>query len=67
MEERKAKLLVNKSGGTASAAGVTFRATLPSKWIREMGLDENTREIQLEFDGERICITKINEESVSKG
>lgn len=56
MESRKGKLLVNKSGGTASRGGVTFRATLPSKWIREMGLDENNRELKLSFDGKQIII-----------
>lgn len=62
MESRKAKLMVNKSGGTASKSGVTFRATLPSVWIREMGLNENARDIKLSFDGEKIVIEKDNEE-----
>lgn len=58
MQSRKGKLLVNKSGGTAGKGGVTFRATLPSKWIREMGLDETHRQLKLSFNGEKIIIEK---------
>ena len=56
MEVRKAKMIVNKSGAGSS----TFRATLPSSWVREMGLDEEKRNLKLYFDGERIII-KNNE------
>jgi len=61
MEIRKAKLLANtrKSG----SGGTTFRATLPSTWIRKMGLSEKNRDLKLEFDGEQIII-KNNEEEI---
>lgn len=62
METRKAKLTVAKSGGTASKSGVTFRATLPSVWIKEMGLSETERNLKLSFDGVKIIIEKDNEE-----
>ena len=58
MEKRKAKMIVNKSGGGNS----TFRATLPNKWIREMGLNEENRELLLEFDGEKITIENQDKE-----
>lgn len=56
MEIRKAKLIANtrKSGG----GGTTFKSTLPTKWVREMGLGENDRELLIKFDGESIIITK---------
>lgn len=57
---RRAKLSVGKSGGKRGGSS-TFRATLPTSWIREMGLSEETRDIKLEFDGEQI-IVKSNEE-----
>mgnify|MGYP001431555535 FL=1 len=59
MEVRKAKMIVNTSGAGSS----TFRATLPSSWVREMGLDEEKRNLKLYFDGERIII-KNNEEEI---
>lgn len=58
MESRTAKLIVNKGG----AGGVTFRATLPNNWIRKMGLNEDRRNLKLEFDGEVIIIRKNEEE-----
>lgn len=58
MEKRIAKISVSKSGGTASKNGVTFRATLPTAWVRAMGLGEQERQITLSFDGEKITIEK---------
>ena len=60
METRKAKMIVNKSGSGNS----TFRATLPNSWIREMGLNEDVRELELSFDGETITIKKERDEMI---
>ena len=49
---REAKMIVNKSGSGSN----TFRATLPSKWIREMGLNEDNRDLILEFNEGIITI-----------
>jgi len=59
MEVRKAKMIVNTSGAGSS----TFRATLPSTWVRKMGLDEEKRNLKLYFDGGLIII-KNNEEEI---
>lgn len=53
-QTRKAKLIINKSG----SGSLTTRATLPIVWIKEMGLNENERNLILEFDGEKIIIKK---------
>ena len=60
MEKKQAKLICNKSGGTASKGGVTYRATLPTTWIKEMGLGLEERDLELEFNEEEkfIKITK---------
>lgn len=49
MDIRVATLVVGKSGG-ARGGSSTFRATLPTKWVREMGLGEDERDIELVFD-----------------
>lgn len=54
MEKRKAKLVLNKSGNGSS----TFRATLPTKWIRQMGLDEENRDVEIKFKDDKIIIRK---------
>ena len=46
-EKRKAKLIVNKSGNGTSN---TFRATIPQSFVRKMGLGEDERDIEIEFD-----------------
>lgn len=60
MEKRTAKILFNKSGGTSSKSGITNRITLPTTWIKEMGITEENREVQISFDGEKIIIKKEN-------
>ena len=56
METRKAKLIVNKFGGTASEKSKTYRVTIPNSWIEHLGLNENFRNVELAFDGNRIII-----------
>lgn len=56
METRKAKMKVEirKTG----SGGTTFRATLPTKWVREMGLSEDERDLKLTYKGDKIIIEK---------
>ena len=58
MEQRKAKILINKAGGTAGADAKNYRVALPSAWINELGIDEGSREVVLQFDGESIAIRR---------
>ncbi len=54
MERRIANLIVGKAGGTAGKDSKTYKVSLPSKWIAELGLADS--EIEIAFDGERIII-----------
>ena len=58
IEQRKAKILINKAGGTAGADAKNYRVALPSAWINELGIDEDSREVVLQFDGESITIRR---------
>lgn len=58
METRNAKLIINKSGGTATGKSNTYRVTLPTSWITKMGLGELNRELELYFDGNKIIVTQ---------
>ena len=58
MENRARNLIISNSGGTASKFSKTYKVSLPTKWIEEMGLDGNNREVELSFDGEKISISK---------
>ena len=55
MERRIAKLIVGKAGGTAGKDSKTYKVSLPSKWVAELGFTESKMEIS--FDGERIMIS----------
>ena len=55
MEKRIVKVIVGKSGGTAGKNSKTYKVSLPSKWVAELGLADTKMEIS--FDGERIMIS----------
>ena len=60
MEERIAKVSFNKSGGTARGTAITKRVTIPTKWIKELGITEDDREIKLILKEGKITIEKLN-------
>lgn len=59
MEERKAKIIFNKSGGSSGKNSITNRVTLPTTWIKEMGITLEDREVNLTYENDRIIIEKI--------
>lgn len=62
-EIRTAKILFTKSGGTASKNGITNRVTIPTVWVREMGITKDDREVTLKFENGVITIEKSNIEN----
>ena len=58
METRNAKLIINKSGGTASEKSKTYRVTIPNSWVEQLGISEENREIELSFDGAEITVRR---------
>lgn len=58
MEQRELKVIFNKSGGTAGKNSTTARVTIPNRWVKEMGLSPENREVLVEFDNKKITIQK---------
>lgn len=58
MERRQGKIIIHASGGTAGKNANTYKLTLPSAWMKAMGISEADREVALSFDGERITIER---------
>ena len=58
MERRQGKIIIHASGGTAAKGANTYKLTLPSVWMKEMGINENDREVALSFDGRTITISR---------
>ena len=59
MESRRGKMIINKSGGSASSNSKTYRVTLPNSWIDELGMDSDNRDLTLSFDGSKIMIAPV--------
>ena len=57
IEIRRIKITLARSGN----GSLSPRITLPTKWIREMGIEELNREMKVTFDGEKTIIEKIKE------
>lgn len=62
-ETRKARVIFNKAGGSASKGSQTTRITLPIRWVREMGITEASREVNITFQNGRIIIEKMESEN----
>ncbi len=58
MEKRICNLSIQTPGGTASKNANTYKLTLPSSWIHEMGLTKDDRQVEITFDGNTIFISK---------
>ena len=59
MEERIAKVSFNKSGGTARGTAITNRITIPTSWIKELGITEDDRQVKLRLIDNKIVVEKI--------
>lgn len=53
MERRTTKISSCKAGGTAGAGSKTYKLTLPTSWVKQLGSEE----IIMSFDGETITLT----------
>ena len=58
MEKRVANIIVQEPGGTAAKNARTYKISLPSTWIKELGISDTNREVELCFDGTSITISK---------
>lgn len=58
MEKRIGNVIIQTPGGTASKNSSTYKVSLPSAWIKEMGITDSDRQVELTFDGTAITISK---------
>lgn len=58
METRTARVILNKSGGNASAGAFNAKLSLPIVWVRNMGIDLDNREVKISYDGNKIIIER---------
>lgn len=58
MEKRIGNIIIQAPGGTAAKNASTYKLSLPSSWVKEMGIADDARQVELSFDGAAITITK---------
>ncbi len=58
MEKRISNIIIHAAGGTAAKGANNYKISLPSSWIKELGITEDDRKVELSFDGTSICISK---------
>lgn len=58
MEKRIVNVIIQAPGGTAAKNSSTYKLSLPSSWVKEMGISEEDRQVEMKFDGTSITITK---------
>ena len=58
MEKRIVNVIIQAPGGTAAKNSSTYKLSLPSSWVKEMGISEENRQVEMKFDGTSITITK---------
>lgn len=56
MEKRMGKITASKAGGTAARGSKTYKLSLPSAWVSELGLSGEDGRVVLSFDGESITL-----------
>ena len=57
-EKRIVNVIIQAPGGTAAKNSNTYKLSLPSSWVKEMGISEDERQVEMKFDGTSITITK---------
>lgn len=58
MKIRRGNLIIGTAGGTAGKDAKTYKVSLPSTWVKAMGLDAQDKTLELAFDGEQIVVRK---------
>lgn len=58
MEQRLGNIIIHPSGGTAGQNANTYKLTLPSAWMKELGITPEDRQVELRFNGTSIIISK---------
>ena len=58
LDKRLGNIIIQTPGGTAAKGSSTYKVSLPSSWIKELGIAAEKRQVELCFDGKTITISK---------
>lgn len=54
----KRNIIIAKAGGTAGKNSVNYKISLPADMVKQIGITEEDRQVEVDFDGEKIIIKK---------
>lgn len=57
-EQRILNISVSRPGGTAGSGSISYKLSLPTVWLRTIGITPEDKSIIATFDGEQITIVK---------
>jgi len=57
MEKKYKKVSSNKAGGTASANALAWKVGIPNRWIADMEITKEDRDIEISYDENHKIIT----------
>jgi len=61
-DKKQRKISFNLAGGNASKNSISYKLSMPTEFIKAIGIDENNKMVDIEIDGDRIIITKSNDQ-----
>ena len=51
MENRIGNIIIQSPGGTAAKSSSTYKLSIPTNWVRELGITPENRQVVLSFTG----------------
>lgn len=62
METRNRDVQIGKPGGNASKNAKNYRISIPTPWIKALGITTEDKAVTMTFDGKQIVIEKAKPE-----
>lgn len=59
MDRKVSKVAFSKGTGNSSSNSYSTSLYIPAQWLHELKIDKDDNKVLMEFDGEKIVITKI--------
>ena len=61
IDRKVSKVAFSRGTGNSSKNSYSTSLYIPAQWLHELKLDKNNNKVLMEFDGEKIIISKIKE------
>lgn len=59
VDQRNVNIIIGKSGGTAHVDSLNYKISIPTKWIKDMGIIPEDRGVKMCYENGTISFTKL--------